>query len=313
MELRYPIQNPRVRDALLTVPRETFVPEFAKSKGLDAVYRNEVIATMKTDSGSLLSSSSMPGIMAEMLDRLNLEEGHRVLEIGAGTGYNAALLKDVVGPGGVVVAVDIEPQMADWARSSLAEAGYPVEVITGDGRDGYADGAPYDRIIVTASAWDIPRAWAEQLTQGGLLVLPLRLDEDLEAQMGFTLRREEMYLASTSSFRAGFLSIREHPGLAQDPGEHDQSLGHRVEVLPDLPAFKDRAEAYDFRAFVALYSAEARSTDSQVVPEWLSLGRPGADRMLLRVYYSDAPSSWRVLSRGESILCFDWAPDSRGK
>ena len=138
-----------------------FVPEVP----LEAAYSDQAILTKKTESGLGLSSSSQPGIMAEMLEELQLEPGQRVLEIGAGTGYNAALLRHVVGESGRVVTVDVDADTAVRARRALKGSG--VTVVTGDGREGYARGAPYDRIIVTASAAEIPRAWYEQLEPEG--------------------------------------------------------------------------------------------------------------------------------------------------
>ena len=94
--------------------------------------------------------------MAIMVEQLELRVGHSVLEIGAGTGYNAAILRELVGPTGRVVSVEIQPDVAEEARRNLERAGYgDVSVLTGDGGFGHPEGAPYDRIILTASAADI--------------------------------------------------------------------------------------------------------------------------------------------------------------
>jgi protein-L-isoaspartate(D-aspartate) O-methyltransferase len=114
--------------------------------------------------------------MAIMLEQLGVLPGQRVLEIGAGTGYNAALLGELVGPDGHVIALDIDDDIVEAARSHLAAAGAQnVEVICADGAEGFAEGGPYDRIILTVGAWDIAPAWREQLRPGGRLVLPLGL------------------------------------------------------------------------------------------------------------------------------------------
>jgi protein-L-isoaspartate(D-aspartate) O-methyltransferase len=109
-----------------------------------------------------------------MLDQLDVRPGHRVLEIGCGTGYNAALLAELTGPDGHVVTVDIDPECTARSRAALDRTGHTVEIRTGDGALGTGDGSVFDRIIVTAGAWDIPPAWFDQLTVGGRLVLPLR-------------------------------------------------------------------------------------------------------------------------------------------
>jgi len=117
------------------------------------------------------SSSSAPEVMAEMVDLLDLKPGMNVLEIGTGTGYNAALIAERVTPGSVTT-VEIDPSIADHARQSLRRAGLPVTVITGNGSDGYADNAEYDRVTATASLRTVPKTWIAQARVGGLLVLP---------------------------------------------------------------------------------------------------------------------------------------------
>jgi protein-L-isoaspartate(D-aspartate) O-methyltransferase len=168
------VRDERVERAFLAVPREIFVPEFAAQRGLEAVYRDEAIVTKRDAHGTPLSSSSQPAIMASMLERLDLREGQSVLEIGAGSGYNAALLAEIVGPQGRVVSVELDPELAKRSRSALRRAGSRARVVVGDGHDGWAPQAPYDRIIVTASASEVPRAWLEQTVEGGLIEVPLQ-------------------------------------------------------------------------------------------------------------------------------------------
>ncbi|MFD0688114.1 methyltransferase domain-containing protein [Actinomadura fibrosa] len=117
------------------------------------------------------SSSSAPFIMARVLDALKLASGMRVLEIGTGTGYNAAVLAHLAGADNVI-SVELDPVAADRARQALQRAGFPVRVATGDGEDGYPPGAPYDRIVVTASAHTVPPAWVEQTRPGGMILVP---------------------------------------------------------------------------------------------------------------------------------------------
>ena len=122
------------------------------------------------------SSSSQPSLVAAMLDALSPLAGQRVLEIGTGTGWNAALLSTRVGEQGHVVSVEVDAALADQARHSLAAAGFSPTVVTGDGTRGYPADAPYDRVICTASVRAVPRAWIEQARPGGRIVTPWGTD-----------------------------------------------------------------------------------------------------------------------------------------
>jgi protein-L-isoaspartate(D-aspartate) O-methyltransferase len=165
------VSDPRVAAVLERVPRHVFVP----GTELAEAYENRAIVTHLRD-GVPTSSASQPAIVAIMLEQLRVPPGGSILEIGAGTGYNAALLAGLVGSSGRVVTVDINPQVADEARSHLSEAGVGnVIVICGDGALGCVGGAPYDGIIVTAGAADLAPAWVAQLRPGGRLVVPLSI------------------------------------------------------------------------------------------------------------------------------------------
>lgn len=123
------------------------------------------------------SSGSQPSIVADMLAALDVQPGQSVLEIGTGTGWNAALLSHLAGEHGRVVTIDVDPQLAQDARHALTTAGFHPLVITGDGLDGYPPGAPYDRLLSTAAIREIvPRTWLEQLRPGGRLITPWGTD-----------------------------------------------------------------------------------------------------------------------------------------
>ena len=165
------LTDPRVAAVLGRVPRHVFVPAVSLSEA----YADQAIVTRYRD-GWPVSSASQPAIVAAMLEQLRPPEGGSVLEIGAGTGYNAALLAALVGAPGRVVTIDIDPEVADEARNHLALAGAGhVEVICGDGAQGWPGRAPYDGIIVTAGVSDLAPAWATQLAPGGRLVIPLSI------------------------------------------------------------------------------------------------------------------------------------------
>jgi len=206
------IKTRAVRDAFLAIPRETFIPTLVREQGLDAAYLDEAYLTKTDDRGDAISSSSQPQIMALMLEELRVLPGHRVLEIGAGSGYNAALLSHLVGRDGAVTTVELDPDLAAGADDTIRRSGYAVRVEVGDGRNGFPASAPYDRIVVTASSLDVPKAFLQQLRDGGLLVLPLRITDSLPfQQIVITFQRAGGMFTSVSVIRGGFMRLRERP------------------------------------------------------------------------------------------------------
>jgi protein-L-isoaspartate(D-aspartate) O-methyltransferase len=140
---------------------------------LQRLYGDFAVVTRQAD-GLPTSSTSQPSLVATMLELLELEPGLRVLEVGAGTGYNAALLSEVVGDQALVCTVDIDADVVAQTRRLLAEAGYgAIEVLTGDGACGHAAAAPYDRIVATVGCTDLSPHWLDQLAPGGFLLIPL--------------------------------------------------------------------------------------------------------------------------------------------
>nr|WP_203605971.1 methyltransferase domain-containing protein [Streptomyces sp. SID8014] len=181
--------EPEWREAFAAVPRHLFVPSyFGPSAGgwrrmwgedpdagrrrswLEGVYTDTPLATRLRD-GELLSSSSQPSLMARMLAELRVRDGDRVLEIGAGTGWNAALLAYRLGSAHVTT-VDLDPDITDSARRHLDAAGLHPHVVTGDGARGCRADAPYDRILATCALDTVPRPWLEQTRPGGLILTP---------------------------------------------------------------------------------------------------------------------------------------------
>jgi methyltransferase of ATP-grasp peptide maturase system len=133
------------------------------------------VSTGNPVTGVPTSSSTAPGLMALMLEALDIEDDARVLEIGTGTGYNSALLCHRL-RSSQVTSVEVDAYVAESARMALLDCGYHPKVITGDGMAGYAGNAPYDRIIATVAAPRVPTAWTDQLRPGGLLLTNLARD-----------------------------------------------------------------------------------------------------------------------------------------
>ncbi|MDP9283049.1 MAG: hypothetical protein M3P38_13225 [Chloroflexota bacterium] len=199
--------------AFRAVPRHLFLPDV----DLDRVYSGSAIPTKHDDKGDPISSSSEVAIMALMIDALRLERGQRVLEIGAGTGYNAAILAELVGVENVVT-LDIDADIADEARAHLRAAGYDALIVeTVDGWMGWSDGAPYARLELTAATSDISPHWVDQLEEGGVLVAPLLLRPNAQALVAF--RKRGATLESLSVFAGGFMWLRGVGATGEVPRE----------------------------------------------------------------------------------------------
>jgi protein-L-isoaspartate(D-aspartate) O-methyltransferase len=185
------LQHPAIEAAFLSIPRHLFLNTFYQRQGnapprwkqitpsaphwAELVYENEPRITLVNDSGHPISSSSAPDIMAKELEIAAIEPGMHVLEIGTGTGYNAALISHLVGDPKLVTSVELDETLAQLAQQCLNRViGPGVHVISGDGYQGYAPHAPYDRIVATASTQQVPLTWIDQLRDGGILVLHLQ-------------------------------------------------------------------------------------------------------------------------------------------
>lgn len=194
----------RVLDAFARVPRHHFLPDVP----LEVAYTDDAIVT-HDEGGVPTSSSSQPSLMARMLDQLEVGPGDSVLEIGAGTGYNAAVMADL---GAAVTTVELQPEVADAAREHLRAAGIPtasaaepgaVLVVTGDGAAPPA--GPYDRIVITAGCWSLPEAVVAALADGGVLVAPLRVNG---VELALALHRDGDVLRGGGAIPCGFMPMR---------------------------------------------------------------------------------------------------------
>ncbi len=153
----------RTLRAMKKVPRHHFVPSIHVSRAY-------VDSPLPIGHAQTISA---PHMVAMMCDLLELQEGQTILEIGAGSGYNAAVMAEIIGKNGQVYSIERREPLAKFANDNLERAGYSnVEVILADGSLGYPEHAPYDRICVTASAPETPKPLLEQLNSGGIMVLP---------------------------------------------------------------------------------------------------------------------------------------------
>jgi protein-L-isoaspartate(D-aspartate) O-methyltransferase len=221
MIIKGAIRTDAVRQAFLEVPRHLFVdryyegdrlaevaPDGPTEEQLRRIYSDDALVTCREDA-TPASSTSQPGLVAQMLEQLRLEPGMSVLEVGAGTGWNAGLMGHIVGPEGHVLSMDIQGEVAEAARSHLDCAGVRnVRVITGDGGYGHAGAAPYDRIVTTANCHDISPHWADQLARGGGLLVTLRDIAGSRTCLTLRLWRRQECLSGEVVSVCGFITLR---------------------------------------------------------------------------------------------------------
>ncbi|MEW2398496.1 methyltransferase domain-containing protein [Streptomyces sp. NPDC046862] len=246
-----------------------------RERWLRGAYTDVPLATRLRD-GELISSSSQPSLMANMLTELEVEDGNRVLEIGAGTGYNAALLAHRLGDD-LVTTVDLDPDITEGARRHLAAAGYHPTVVTGDGARGAPERAPYDRIIATCTLPSIPRAWLAQCAPGARILTPLAT-----GLVGLRVRDAEYAEGRFLHTPAYFVPLR---------GDR----GGRERMHPHVGGLPGRAR--DHELFRFLVSLSAGSLDPhEALALWDREGQPERDRYGITV---SADRAWAWLDDPE--------------
>lgn len=269
------IRSDRVAEVFRAVPRHLFTPGAALA---DAYDPRDAVHVKRDDRGRPISTVSSPQLQGSMLEQADVRPGMTALEIGSG-GVNAAMMSWLAGPEGHVTTVDIDSDVTERARRLLDAAGYEqVNVVLADAENGFATDAPYDRIIVTVGAWDIPPAWIDQLAQDGRLVVPLRmrgLTRSLE------LEREGDHLVSRSAIICGFVAMQ---GAGANRGQLVQLRGTKVELrfddgwpgeeVPDLEGVLDteRAEAWTGVTIGGMESFETLQL-------WLATAFPGFGKL----------------------------------
>lgn len=214
---------------LQAVPRERFIPDriWVDRKPIDrvsqpdtwmrTVYSNSAIVTQFDDgrarwpdAGRIpTSSASMPSTVVGMLDHLDVKNGHSVFEIGTGTGFNAALLAEIVGASGNVTTVEIDREMAETARDRLA--GFDcVRTVLGDATTGNFESAPFDRVISTASVHlgRVPYSWVRQTKPGGIIVTPVRADLTPGPLVRFTVNEDGTATGRMVPMGVEFMEVR---------------------------------------------------------------------------------------------------------
>lgn len=226
------LRSEPVERAFRAVPRHLFSPDTAL---MDAYAVNSSVVLKTDEHGMALSTVSAPSMQADMLEQAQIRPGMRVLEIGS-AGVNAAMLAELAGPSGQVTTVDIDPEVTERAQHGLTTAGYDhVTVLCADAEHGVAAHAPYDRIVVTVGTWDIPPAWLDQLADGGMVIVPLRLRGVMRS---LALERDGHRLVSRSVHPCGFVPMR-------GEGSHDEYVAL---LSPDVGLRFDEPQQLDTSA-----------------------------------------------------------------
>lgn len=175
-----------LKAVLFDVPRHLFIEQYYDHEAPDGIVQvaspeptEQQLETIYSDRGLMIreephSAASQPGLIFEMLTDLELAHGLKVLEVGTGSGWNAGLIASSVGDDSLVYSIDLQTDLVEKARNHLRSVGFNrVNLKAGDGGLGW-QGETFDRIIVTVGAPDIPPAWGQSLTEGGILVMPLK-------------------------------------------------------------------------------------------------------------------------------------------
>jgi protein-L-isoaspartate O-methyltransferase len=283
------LTDPAWREAWEQTPRHVFVPRVYQDgqpvtatdvthRGwLDLIYRDEQIVTQCVPVANVArpwptSSSSMPSLMSRMLELLAVTDRSRVLEIGTGTGYNAALLCHRLGDQ-QVASVELHPDVAADAAERLALLSYHPRLAVGDGAQGDPEGAPSDRVIATCAVPAVPLPWIEQLAVGGRIVL------DLHSEMSSSLAvldKPDHGIAHGRLLaqRGNFMWLRpqaEHP--LRDPHrfelaiDHADAETHHLDV--DLAALNDPGFRVLLGALEPTLGSPSRSQPNGVETWWM--------------------------------------------
>lgn len=203
------LRAPDVIAAFRAVERHRFLPGVSPQ----AAYAEDAVPIKHDETGEMISCISAPAIVALQLEQLDARPGHKVMEAGAATGYNAALLSRLVTPQGHVWTVDVDQDLVDRARKCLADADASnVTCVLGDGGAGLPEHAPFDRIQFTVGAGDIPLTVLDHLAPDGRLVIPMRIRGSISRSFAF--ERDGDTWKTVSCEMATFVPLRK--GVCDD-------------------------------------------------------------------------------------------------
>jgi len=321
------------RPVFEAVPRAEFIPETVwvesdrgallplrraedPRRWLELAYADDAVITQVDDgqpaaegTGRRISSSaSMPTVVAQMLAHCAAQPGQRVLEIGTGTGYNAALLAQRLGAGNVVT-IEIDPELAQTARHALKTAGYDaVTVVTGDGAQGYPPAAPFDEVLSTAAVQQVPYDWVEQTRPGGLVLTPWGTDYYNGGLLALSVT-EEHTAVGTIIDKASFMTLRQQRFTEPRLTLTAEDDAHAVCSFTDIHPAEIANGYIAFDACIALAIRVPQCAMSYAPPEldadgegilWLVDARSGSWARLH--HHPDRDGPYHVLQSGSRNL-----------
>ncbi len=277
---------------------------------LDLIYSNKALFVLPDG----LSSTSMPALMTRMLEALDVHDGHQVLEIGTGTGYNAALLSHRLGDQHVF-SVDIEPTLIRLAAERLAAIGYQPTLAAVDGADGFPVHAPYDRVIATCSVPAVPWPWIEQTRDGGLILADVKVAQ-LAGNLVLLRRIADGAHGRFDRTYGGFMAMRRSGDTYDTPPRtgQDRAAARARESTLDVP----RPWQHSVLWFLASFrlgpgiTFGLRGTDTSGPPttaflaapdgSWCEAEQPTPDGTR-RVWEAGPRPLWRILEDAHTTWC----------
>ncbi len=199
------LRTKRIKHAISKVPREDFIPLLYK----DYAY-SEVPLPLPGENATISCPHSYP----LFYEPLGLDEGHKFLEVGLGSGYGTAIAREIVGLKGLVVSIELDPLTFEFSRQNLEIQGYnDIVLVKGDGGLGYPEKSPYDRICITAACLEIPPPLIEQLRIGGRLIAPVI---ELGTQYLVLLEKDKQKISQKKICEVLYVTLRGIYGVRED-------------------------------------------------------------------------------------------------
>ncbi|MBS1983252.1 MAG: hypothetical protein JST16_03695 [Bdellovibrionales bacterium] len=324
------------RQAFLNIPRHEFVTKYRNSgnstweviskdnieQHLATLYRDAPLILVGDDDHNVKSTISQPSFVLRMIEMLDLQKGHKVFELGAGSGWNAALMGHVVGPSGSVVAVEILEELIKPAQTAIAKLKLPhVAIIQGDGGDGHASSGTFDRAIFTAGSYDIPLEFYSQIKDGGLFLCVIKTKGG--ADNLFLLKKCGDHFETVDSLSCGFVPMTGKHAVTDMEPKWVEDIPEWKEVKDKIVSTKPfwwgakgketfRWRTSGFRGYLSLVEAGFHSfklkEDSNVIADDVFFGVWSEDQKSLTIFQNEEMKTFGTSESGEIVdrHLIDW-------